>query len=166
MVFSHECFNFWDRFFNGATPPQNLNHQNSFIPHFFITWSTIPIGCTSKDKSSLSSIGGASKTCDGSRTYFFNINTWKILCIRLNSNGSSKQYAIGSILSIILNRPIYLGLSFSLFLKLNHSFPKSYFEKHQIAFLKTRIYSVFNFSKKNYIFGRFKIIFWFLAKTT
>ena len=43
-----------------------------FLSSFFL-WSTIPTGCTLKDKSSLSSTGGASKTCDGSEMYFFQI---------------------------------------------------------------------------------------------
>ena len=81
----------------------------------FISWSTMPTGCTSKDKSSLSSIGGASKTWDGSQTYFLNIDTWKTLWIRLISDGSSNRYATCPILSIILNEPIYLGFNFPLF---------------------------------------------------
>ena len=81
----------------------------------FISWSMIPTGYTSKDKSSLSSIDGASKTWDGSETYFLNIDTWKTLWIRLNFDGSSKRYATGLILLIILNGLMYLGFNFPLF---------------------------------------------------
>ena len=82
----------------------------------FISWtSTIPTNYTSKDKSSLSSIGGASKMWDGFETYFLNIDTWKTSWIRLNSDDNSKWYDMGLILSMILNESMYLGFSFPLF---------------------------------------------------
>ena len=86
-----------------------------FFLSYFIPWSIMSTGCTSKDKSSLSSTGRALNTCDGFETYFLNIDTWKTLCIWSNFGGNSKYYATGPILSRILNIPMYLGLSFSLF---------------------------------------------------
>ena len=115
MIFPHECLSFPSCFFNDVIPPQTLTIRIDLFLNFFIPWSNIPTSCTSKDRSSLSSKGGASKMWDGFETYFFNINTWKTLCIWLNSDGSSKRYATSPIISIILNGPMYLGFSFPLF---------------------------------------------------
>ena len=57
----------------------------------FILWSTIPIDCTSKDKSFLNSIGGASKTWEGFDICFLNIKTWKTSWIHSKSHGNSKR---------------------------------------------------------------------------
>ena len=74
-------------------------------------WSTILVGCTSNDKSSLKSISGASNTWDRSRMYFLSIDTWYTLWIRSKSCGNSNRYAIGPIFSKILNGLIYRGFN-------------------------------------------------------
>ena len=53
----------------------------------FILLSTIPISYTSKDKYSLSSTGGASRTCNGSNIYFLNMETWKTSWMCSKSRG-------------------------------------------------------------------------------
>ncbi|GJR68544.1 hypothetical protein Tco_0014609 [Tanacetum coccineum] len=49
---------------------------------------------------------------DSSNKYFLRLEMWKVLWILLNFLGSSSLYATGSIHSMILNGPIYWGLSF------------------------------------------------------
>ena len=57
----------------------------------FIFWSTIPTYCTSNDKSSLSSTGGASKTWEEFDIYFLNIETWKTSWMHSKSHGNSND---------------------------------------------------------------------------
>ena len=74
VVCSWMSLSFPRHLFNSITPPQYIYHRYIFISQHFILWSTIPTGCTSKDKFFLSSTGGASNTCNRSYMFFL---TWR-----------------------------------------------------------------------------------------
>ena len=61
-----------------------------FLKTFFLL-SKIITGCTSNNKSSLSSTSGIFKTCQGSEMYFLNIETWKTSWILSKSRGNFKR---------------------------------------------------------------------------
>ena len=75
IMICHKCVYLPSHFFNCVTPPQDFDHRNSFTPqlfHFLINDSN---WLYSNDRSFSSSIGEASKTCDGFEMYFLNIDT-------------------------------------------------------------------------------------------
>ena len=107
----HKCFSFQVIYSTALFLHNTLTIEMTLFLNSFILWSIIPTGCISKDKSSLSSTGGASKTCDRFEIHFLNMETWNTSCIRSKSRSNSNRQATGPILSRILNGSIYQGFN-------------------------------------------------------
>ena len=132
MIFPHECFSFPSRLLNNVTPPQNLNHWNNLIPQLFYFlvhdthWLHLKKQILIKfDRWGLQDMRWIRNILFQHRHMENVMNMtqfrWQFETIRYGSNPFNN--------SEWTNVP---WVQFPSLLKSNHSFPKSYFKKHQV----------------------------------
>ena len=132
MVFPHECLSFPSRFFNSVTPLQNLNHRDCLISQFFYFlihythWLHLKRQILIKfDRWSLQDTRQIWNILPQHRHMknFMNAThfLWQFQTVCHGSNSfNNSEWA---------NVP---WVQFPSLLKSNHSFPMSYFKKHQV----------------------------------